>query len=179
MKRIVCMILMGVLYLSVFSGCNKPNDFQGVEDSIYEVIEVAYESGMYSFTITAGENSPLYAITEELQLSSQKEYGEADRWTELGKLEKTELTKITFDNLFVSDGWNKGQSASEIRKDNANTWQLIYNQEHLYYVLQQKNGDLYLAYGYYDYAEKDDIHSDDTHIRWLFKLQAEIAKNNN
>ena len=47
---------------------------------------------------------------------------------------------------------------------------MIYNQDVLYYVLQQKNGDLYLAYGYYDYSEKDDPYSDDTNIRWLYKL---------
>ena len=47
---------------------------------------------------------------------------------------------------------------------------MIYNQDTLYYVLQQKNGDLYLAFGYYDYSEKNDPYSDDTSIRWLYKL---------
>jgi len=41
--------------------------------------------------------------------------------------------------------------------------------------LQQKNGDLYLAYGYYDYSEKNDPYSDDTNIRWLFKLAIDTS----
>jgi len=39
-----------------------------------------------------------------------------------------------------------------------------------YYLLLQKNGDVYLTYGYYDTSEKDDPGSDDTNIRWVFSL---------
>ncbi len=136
----------------------------------YEVTEVLYDDEMYSFSVIAGENSPIYEITEDMQLFSQKEYGQEGHWTKLGKLEKTELTKKTFDNLFRSKGWKEGLRANRIRKDNVNAWRLIYNQDILYYVLQQKNGELYLAYGSYDHSEKDNIPSDDTSIRRLYKL---------
>ena len=175
MKRILSILITLFLCLSVFVGCEKNNELQDIHSQVYDVKEVTYQNGMYSFTIIAGENSPIYAISEDMQLSSQKEYGEPDEWTNLGKLEKIELTKDIFDDLFRGDGWVDGQRANRIRKDNANAWQLLYNQEHLYYVLQQKNGDLYLAYGYYDYSEKDDAYSDDTLIRWLFKLA--VAQN--
>lgn len=170
MKRTLSILIVFLLCVSMFAGCNKNNELQDIHSSMYDVKEVTYQNGMYSFTIIAGENSPIYEISEDMQLSSQKEYGEPDEWTNLGKLEKIELTKDIFDDLFRGDGWVDGQRANRIRKDNANAWQLLYNQEHLYYVLQQKNGDLYLAYGYYDYSEKDDAYSDDTLIRWLFKL---------
>ena len=175
MKRALSILIALLLCVSVFVGCDKNNELQDIHSSKYDVKEVTYQNGMYSFTIIAGENSPIYAISEDMQLSSQKEYGELDEWTNLGKLEKIDLTKDIFDDLFHDDGWVDGQSANRIRKDNANAWQLLYNQEHLYYVLQQKNGDLYLAYGYYDYSEKDDTYSDDTLIRWLFKLA--VAQN--
>ena len=162
MKRALSILIALLLCVSVFVGCDKNNELQDIHSSKYDVKEVTYQNGMYSFTIIAGENSPIYAISEDMQLSSQKEYGELDEWTNLGKLEKIDLTKDIFDDLFHDDGWVDGQSANRIRKDNANAWQLLYNQEHLYYVLQQKNGDLYLAYGYYDYSEKDDTYSDDT-----------------
>jgi hypothetical protein len=35
---------------------------------------------------------------------------------------------------------------------------------------KDKNGDVYLTYGYYDASEKDDPYSDDTSIRWVFSL---------
>ncbi|MDO4732791.1 MAG: hypothetical protein Q4B50_04665, partial [Bacillota bacterium] len=38
------------------------------------------------------------------------------------------------------------------------------------YILQQNNGELYLAHGYYDYSEKEDPGSDDSYIRRLYKL---------
>ena len=136
----------------------------------YVVEEVTYESGMYSFSVTAGENSPIYSISEDMQLCSQMEHSEEGTWTQLGKLEETQLTKENFDNLLRTEGWVNGQSAKRIRRNTEHVWQVIYNQDTLYYVLQQKNGDLYLAFGYYDYSEKNDPYSDDTSIRWLYKL---------
>lgn len=165
---IIC-VVVAVCFLT-----NPKNSSSGALPNIhshtYVVEEVTYESGMYSFTVVAGENSPVYAITEDMQLSSQKEHNDEGVWTQLGKLEKTELTKENFDNLFYTDGWNSNANGKNIRRNTVNAWQLIYNQEILYYVLQQKNGDLYLAYGYYDYSEKDDPYSDDTSIRWLYKI---------
>lgn len=141
-----------------------------IHSETYVVFEVTYESENYSFSVVAGENSPVYAITEDLGLASQKEHSDEGVWAQLGKLEEIELTKENFDDIFYTDGWRKSENARSIRKNTVNAWQLIYNQDVLYYVLQQKNGDLYLAYGYYDYSEKDDSGSDDTHIRWLYKL---------
>lgn len=180
MKRWLSIFLVSLLYLSLLTGCvetgglnnDQPqnSELPDIRYMVYEVEEVVYEAPMYDFSIVAGENSPIYSISEDMQLSSQKEFDTDEKWTELGKLEVVELTKENFDELFHWDEFD----ASDIRKETVNVWQLIYSQNdlyHLYYVLQQKNGDVYLAYGYYDYLEKDDVHSDDTHIRWLFKLK--------
>lgn len=141
----------------------------------YVVEEVTYKSGIYSFSIVAGENSPIYAITEDMTLLSQKEYSEEGTWAQLGALEVTELTKENFDALFMDPGiWADNANAYSIRNNTENAWKLIYNQEVLYYVLQQKNGDLYLAYGYTGFS-KNDAFFDDTHIRWLYKLAVDTA----
>ena len=94
-------------------------------------------------------------------------------WNVLGQLTEFDLTKENFDELFYTDGWQGKATASALRKNNVHAWQLIYNRDSFYYVLQQKNGDLYLAYGYYDYFEKDDLASDDTSIYWVCKLTIE------
>ena len=155
---------------------NSSGALPNIHSHAYVVEEVTYESGTYSFSVVAGENSPIYAITEDMTLVSQKEVSEEGIWAQLGKLEEIKLTKDNFDELFFSKGlWNESTNAKSIRKNTVNAWQLIYNQDVLYYVLQQKNGDLYLAYGYYDYSEKNDPYSDDTNIRWLFKLAIDTS----
>ena len=136
----------------------------------YGVVDLLYDSPWYSFSVVPQENSPEYMVTEQMELLTRGEIANGGEWTNVGTLEEISLTRENFDKLFFSDdGWIK-ESPSYIRKNTARAWQVIYNQEILYYLLQWKNGELYLAYGYYDYAEKDDPGSDDTSIRWLFCL---------
>ncbi|MBR2047746.1 MAG: hypothetical protein IKC09_05310 [Oscillospiraceae bacterium] len=146
----------------------------------YGVVEVTYEATVYNYSMVAQVNTPLYSITEEMVLSSQKELAFGDPWTTLGQLKPVELNADNFDAYFYyEDGWIKGNSARSIRKDVANAWELIYNEEHLYYLLQMKNGELFLAYGYYDAAEKNDPGSDDTSIRWLYRLAVDLNEEYN
>ena len=154
---------------------DEPDTLPLLHSHSYGVVEVTYETSGTSFSMVAQQNTPVYAITDTMQLMSKGEHSSENEWTTLGILEETELTKENFDELFFSKGnWFGKETASGIRKDTANAWSLIYNQEVLYYVLQQKNGEVYLAYGYYDYSEKDDPGSDDTNIRWLFKLAYDL-----
>ena len=139
----------------------------------YGVVEVTYQSPLTSFSMVAQMNTPEYMIDENKHLHSVKEHSDMPTWTDLGELSETTITKENFDELFRNnsgDGWFGRESASEIRKNTVQAWSVIYNQEVLYYILQQNSGELYLAYGYYDYSEKDDPGSDDTYIRWLYKL---------
>ena len=136
----------------------------------YSVAEVSYERSIYDFYVVAGQNTPVYAVTEGMRLMSKLEYTPLEEWTDLGLLTKTELTKENFDDLFLDpDQWFTGKTAASVRKNNANVWTLVYRQDILYYVLQQKNGEIYLAFGYCDDSEKNN-----THIRWLFKLAADL-----
>ena len=139
-----------------------------IHSHAYVVEEVTYEAIMYSFTVVAGENSPIYAITEDMTLVSQREVSEEGVWAELGKLEDITLSKENFDDLFEMPGnWADSVNAKSIRINTEKAWQLIYDQEVLYYVLKQENGDLYLAYGYTGFS---DSYAYYPHIRWLYKL---------
>lgn len=138
----------------------------------YDVAEVAYNAPMYSFTYVVGQNTPYYAITEELHLLSKNEITTGKEWADLGPLNEFLLTKDNFDQYFSRNGaggWLSQESAKSIRKANAKAWKLVYPFEVdgnsftvLYYVLQQQNGNIYLAYGY--------DNEDDSSIRWLFRL---------
>ena len=150
---------------------NSSRALPNIHSHAYVVEEVTYENGMYSFSVIVGENTPVYRVAEDMTLASQKEVSETGQWAELGKLEEITLTKENFDDLFEEPGfWAAKANAKDIRKNTVNAWQLVYKQEILYYVLQQKNGDLYLAYGYQAPDPNADPGTFYEHIRWLFKL---------
>jgi len=135
----------------------------------YIVDEVIYESPLTSFSMVAQINTPEYMIDENMHFFSRKEYTDAPDWTDLGELSEISITKENFDKLFRNrsrDGWLGRKSASEIRKNTVRAWSVVYDREKLYYILRQSNGELYLACGYCDYYETDDIHSADSSI-WL------------
>ena len=139
----------------------------------YGVVEVTYESPVTSFSMVAQVNTPEYMFDKNFHLFSVREYSEAPDWTDLGKISEITITKENFDELFRNssgEGWSNRKSAASIRRNTVKAWSVIYDQEKLYYILQQKNGEFFLAYGYYDYSEKDDPGSDDTYIRWLYRL---------
>ena len=177
-------VVLAVAVCAVVAVCFLTNPKSDEPDTLpllyshsYDVIEVTYEASApaTNFSMVAGQNTPVYAITDGMRLMSRGEHTAGDEWTDLGVLTETELTKENFDELFFRGGrWPSGESASVIRKNNANAWMLVYHQDVLYYVLQQKNGEVYLAFGYYDYSEKNDPYSDDTTIRWLYKLEADF-----
>lgn len=183
-KPAVWVVLIAVGACVVLAVClltnpknDEPDTLPLLHSHSYGVVEVTYETTGTSFSMVAQQNTPVYAITDTMQFMSKGEHSSEDEWTALGTLTEIELTKENFDELFFSKGnWFGKETASAIRKNTANAWTLIYNQDVLYYVLQQKNGEIYLAYGYYDYSEKDDPGSDDTNIRWMFKLAYDLTE---
>ncbi len=135
----------------------------------YTVTEIIYQSG----NLTASETEyPPFSITKDMELEIKIDSPQVSDsgWISLGQLSEAELTKENFDDLFYTDGWAGKANASALRKNNVHVWQVIYNKDALYYVLQQKNGDVYLASGYNDHSEKNDPYSDDTSIHWVYKL---------
>ena len=175
-------IVVAVLACIIVAVCFMTNPKKDIPDSLpllhshsYGVVEVTYEASGYDFSMIPQQNTPVYTITEDMQLMSKGEFL-SDEWTELGTLTEIDLTKENFDSLFSSGGkwFTKNENAAYFRKNNANAWAVIYQQDTLYYVLQQKNGEVLLAYGYNDYSEKNDPHSDDSNIRWLYRLAYDI-----
>ena len=137
------------------------------------VVEVTYETPLMEYSSVAQVNTPEYMLDENKHFYYVKQHSDAPNWTDLGELSEITLTKWNFDKIFRRDngeGWLTHQSAAEIRRNTAKTWCVIFNQDQLYYVLQQNNGELYLAQGYYDYSEKNDPYSDDTSIHRLYKI---------
>ena len=175
---VVAVVLCIVLAVCFLTNPQKENagKLPKIYPYSYGVAEVTYEASGYNFSMVAQDNTPVYKITEDMMLMSEFEYS-AGEWTELGSLSELELTNENFDNLFKSSStwFSKYETAEYFRKNNAHAWFVIYQQEYLYYVLQQKNGEVLLAYGYNDCYEKNDPASDDSSIRWLYRLAKESS----
>ena len=134
----------------------------------YSVTEYAYEYTLRSFHYVPGVNTPVYAITEDMELLEKEDPVIWD-WTSLGILEKTELTRRDFENMFGGDGsWFIDETVASFRQTNANVWTLVFGEDKRYYVFQQKNGDLFLGFGYFD-ADNS------THEFDCFKLAVDVT----
>ena len=70
-----------------------------------------------------------------------------DKGIPAGKLTKTTLTKHNFDDLIVNAEWMLGVDATHIRENSVSAWTCTDENDVYYYLILQKNGDLFLAFG--------------------------------
>jgi beta-lactamase regulating signal transducer with metallopeptidase domain len=145
----------------------------------YRVESVVYEAPQYSFSYSP-ETAPKYCLTSDNQLMVREDLlleNQLNGWQSLGGMNEVTLTEDNFDRylLVIDDisGWREEKSAERLRHDNQKAWQLILEDDpnHVfYYVLQQKNGDIYLAYGYHSTGSNEPLSSGAASIRWLFHI---------
>ena len=138
----------------------------------FGVAEVVYEPLNVSMSLTPQINTPSYAVTDNMELILHWEL--TDFSGIVGTIREFALTRENFDQLFEFDeGWN-GETARSIRRNAKRAWMVIHEQDVLHYLIQMGDGSIFAAYGYYDYAEKNDPGSDDTAIHWLFRLAIDV-----
>ena len=145
----------------------------------YEVAEVVYQPSAYSFTLTS-EDAPGFRIApggEALTVVDRSGDGAESAY---GPLEAYTLTKESFDERFldVQRGWAGGTSeAAKLRRGNEKAWHCTASEDPAWpeeiYLLQQKDGTLYLIMGY-DWATSENFPDGMHSFRWLFRL-SEIA----
>lgn len=140
-------------------------------DQPYFVGEIVYQAPFYSFSCTP-ETAPLFRLSGDLELHSKGDMaGQKDEagWAKLGSMREFVLDQDHFDNLFFT---GKEREIARIRRRNARAWRLDISQDQkevFYYLLQQKNGQVLLAYGYHADGQKGPESRSST-IRWLFRL---------
>ena len=140
----------------------------------YRVKNIVYDAPMYSFTYTL-ETAPVYRLSaeEELWVFNRG----AEDWACAGKLTPVTLTADNFDDYFFygDDGnggalWLEKDLPVELRDGNGAAWRVDDTTDPniviFYYILLQKDGTVYLTYGYPGAEEQPDAL-----IRWLFRLQ--------
>lgn len=167
----VC-VAAGVCFLTdPAAGLEMP----GVFGRTYQVAEVVYDAPQYSFAYTT-ETAPQYSLTSDGQLL-KCELAEGS-WEQVGKFHKTALTQGAFEGYFSevdgTVGWVGKNSAAKLRQNNQTAWRLDVEHDlnHVFYLLlQQKNGDVYLTYGYDDSKESGGTDLGGALIRWVCRLE--------
>lgn len=173
-------IIAVILSVAALAACaadpaeaQKPSDPFG---HTYRVSEVAYDAPFYSFTYTA-ETAPQYQFTSDHQMS-RKGLDEAAEWFQVGGLTQVELTEENFDALFNENGdggWWEDIDAAGLRKNNYAAWEfrrevnlaLSSVPPESYYLLQQKDGTVYLVFWY----RQPEYQNSRSHARWVFRLE--------
>jgi hypothetical protein len=141
-------------------------------------IELVYNDGSYSYVQTA-EIAPTYLLVNGMILL-EKMGGTLSE--PLGVLEEIDLNEDNFDSRFrwrQEYGFLGKETLRSLKKNNKRAWQLYRNEtafsSELYLLLEQKDGTFYLGCGYYDCNSITKQNQDDSHIRWLYKLQKETG----
>lgn len=139
----------------------------------FGVEAIVYRAPEYSLDISL-DGAPRYRFTEDGRLLESNSWVLADGsndWTDCGTLEEIALTRENFDSLFTiqDEGfWNDSLSPEVLREDTQAAWRTVRENGDtsvLYYVLLQRNGSVFLTYGYEQGGGLRE-----SNIRWVFRL---------
>ena len=146
----------------------------------YDAAEIMYQAPEYDFSLTV-DTAPYFRIGADGQSLTVIDRGSDGMSAEslYGALEEYTLTKESFDDRFRAaedgtSGWaDKTGSAASLRRENAKAWHCTAAEDPSWpeeiYLLQQKDGTLYLVMGYdWEASERfpDGLHF----FRWVFRL---------
>lgn len=148
----------------------------------YQVDDIVYAAPWYDFSFTP-ETAPLYILTADYQLmeSADTPLGTGDpedQWLSCGGAQEIRLRRKNFteDMDIEEDNLRDGFSLPALLKENKKAWLVNRTEQErqiLYYILLQKNGDVYLCYGYpVDGVSSDTAGDTKSAVRWIFKLSA-------
>lgn len=167
----VCTIVcVSLLTNPVSNGFQAPEPF----GHSYQVKEMIYDAPNYRNATVLGL-APQYGLSSDYVLVSiryvgSEEAGKVEQDVRMcGSADEVRLTSDNFDRYFdnnLEDGQTNGGYPEEIRRRNRSAWQVIDEEnKEFYYILRQKDGTVYLAYG--DLAEDES----QSHIRQMYALE--------
>ena len=136
--------------------------------------KIVYENGSYSYVLLDSE-IPQFLISDEdfsLLTTDYPETTFSSSWYKIGVgMQKIKLKDKNFDDLFEPAVWKHGYSAKSLRKNNLNAFSAFDLSGRKYYLLEQKNGDIFIAQGY----------TETKSFRWVYKMRqaTEVSDNSN
>ncbi len=162
--------LDGISIEIVSSNLSEPDPYI---DITFKAIELVYNDILYSFVQTV-ENAPTYQLVNGMQLLEQYTGNEAEL---IGGFEEITLNENNFDSRFKhrTISWMSNIPFDNIKQNNKRAWQLYCDSSNgpseLYILLEQNDGTFYLGYGYFNGQSSEPSNTDDSHIRWFYRLE--------
>ena len=108
------------------------------------------------------DNIPQFKV-DNFSFSLLKKEPASSEWEKIDGLQSVKLKKSEFDKSFSGGVWADGLSAQKLRRDNLHAFTAFNTDGSFYYLLEQKNGDVYIA--------KGSQLSEDFPVNWLFKMK--------
>lgn len=108
------------------------------------------------------DNIPQFKV-DNFSFSLLKKEPASSEWEKIDGLQSVRLKKSEFDKSFSGGVWTDGLSAQKLRRDNLHAFTAFNTDGSFYYLLEQKNGDVYIA--------KGSQLSEDFPVNWLFKMK--------
>ena len=127
----------------------------------YSPERAAYTNASSALGYT-NDNIPQFKV-DNFSLTLLKKEPSSSEWEKIDGLQSVELNKSEFDNSFSGGVWADGLSSQKLRRDNLHAFTAFKTDGSFYYLLEQKNGDVYIA--------KGSQTSEDFSVNWLFKMK--------
>ena len=108
------------------------------------------------------DNIPQFKV-DNFSFSLLKKEPASSEWEKIDGLQSVRLKKSEFDKSFSGGVWADGLSAQKLRRDNLHAFTAFNTDGSFYYLLEQKNDDVYIA--------KGSQLSEDFPVNWLFKMK--------
>ena len=108
------------------------------------------------------DNIPQFKV-DNFGLTFLKKEPSSSEWEKIDGLQSVRLKKSEFDKSFSGGVWTGDLSAQKLRRDNLHAFTAFNTDGSFYYLLEQKNGDVYIA--------KGSQLSEDFPVNWLFKMK--------
>jgi len=135
----------------------------GIQSIVYEDIYSAFTHEFTGYTE--------YNVTDDSVFFEKS----GEEVAQIGELEEVRLSSRNFDRFFDGGDWSDFYSVETVRRTTKYAWRIkVKNSEKndYYLLLQSKNGEFYIAYGF-DAAPKHlgEAGKDKPYILWMFKLK--------
>ena len=108
------------------------------------------------------DNIPQFKV-DNFSFSLLKKEPDSSEWEKIDGLQSVKLKESEFDKSFSDGVWTGNLSAQKLRKNNLHAFTAFNTDGSFYYLLEQKNGDVYIA--------KGSQLSENFSVNWLFKMK--------
>ncbi len=173
-------VAVAVCFLTVPKDTPKTESHLPTAENLtcFSPYQLAYSDGMYSY-VPSIDTFLSYCIDNDLNLYT---IDSNNLVTSLGKMEEIILNAENFDSRLTQAFWKIKFSTKGFRHDNKRAFSLKYNHkdeknDEFYLLLEQENGDYYMAIGYYNMNPVVPRNNDKSLIRWIFKVNPSRKKN--